>query len=241
MNSIGVVRLHRALKSGFAAASNTAPMKILTSLAVAASALFFLPSCGNSGSFGGIHTFSAADLRFARSSGWKHFHPKPVSATALRRTQGLARDKHGMPTYSYKIRNRVVRTTAYSHEENEVGAPWRKNALGTYLKYGAVRSAAADWSKYPVGTRFKIKGLPYTYIVDDYGSALAGTNTIDVYHPNLASMRLWGTRIAEITVIRWGDWERTLNILSKRIKYPHTRMMYYAAKAKVASGRVARN
>ena len=104
-----------------------------------------------------------------------------------------------------------------------------------------MRSAAADWSKYPVGTRFKIKGLPYTYIVDDYGSALAGTNTIDIYHPNLASMRLWGTRIAEINVIRWGDWERTLNILLKRIKYPHTRMMYYAAKAKVASGRVARN
>ena len=54
-----------------------------------------------------------------------------------------------MPTYPDRVRHRVVRTTAYSHEENEVGVPWRKNALGTYLKYGAVRSAAADWSQLP--------------------------------------------------------------------------------------------
>jgi 3D (Asp-Asp-Asp) domain-containing protein len=218
-------------------------MKILTSLALAASALL-LSSCGNDHSIGstsGIHTRSISDFKSPFSRGWKEMHPKPVSATALKRTRGMARDKHGMPTYSDKVRNRVVRTTAYSHEEMEVGAPWRKNALGTYLKYGSVRSAAADWSKYPVGTRFKIKGLPYTYVVDDYGSALAGTNTIDIYHPNLASMRRWGTRHAEITVVRWGDWERTLNILSKRTHYPHTRQMYYAARAKVASGRVARN
>ena len=146
-----------------------------------------------------------------------------------------------MATYPYATRQRVVRTTAYSHEENEVGAPWRKNAVGTYLKYGNVRSAAADWSKYPVGTKFKIKGLPYTYIVDDYGSALVGTNTIDIYQPTLGTMDRWGTRKAEISVIRWGDWDRTLNILSGRKKYPHTRKMYYAAKAKVDSGRIARN
>lgn len=146
-----------------------------------------------------------------------------------------------MATYPDSVRSRAVRTTAYSHEENEVGAPWRKNAIGTYLKYGNVRSAAADWSRYPVGTKFKIKGLPHTYIVDDYGSALVGTNTIDIYHPNLTTMRLWGTRPAEISVIQWGDWERTLNILAGRTHYPHTRQMYYAAKAKVSSGQVARN
>lgn len=220
-------------------------MKIPSVLALSSSALLFLSSCGEmsstafNSSSGGIHTFSGKKSSFAR--GGSGFHPSEVSSVSLARTKGLPRDKHGMPTYSDKARSRVVRTTAYSHEENEPGAPWRKNAIGTYLKYGQVRSAAADWSRYPVGTKFKIKGLPYTYIVDDYGSALAGTNTIDIYHPTLTSMRRWGTRKAEISVIQWGDWDRTLNILAGRRKYPHTRQMYYAAKAKVDSGRVARN
>ena len=169
------------------------------------------------------------------------FHPTGISASLVLKSAGLPKDKHGMPTYPLSTRNRVVRTTAYSHEENEVGAPWRKNAVGTYLKYGNVRSAAADWSLYPVGTKFKIKGLPHTYLVDDYGSALAGTNTIDIYHPNLATMHFWGTRNAEITVIQWGSWERTLAILKDRTGYPHTRKMYYAARARVESGSVALN
>jgi len=223
-------------------------MKFLQSLAIASS-FFALCSCGDFstaslGSSGGIHARSYAKGQSSSSSrSADGFQPAAVALTALAREKSKvsAKDKHGMPTYSHQVRNRVVRTTAYSHEENEVGAPWRKNAIGTYLKYGNVRSAAADWSHYPVGTKFKIKGLPYTYLVDDYGSALAGTNTIDIYHPNLASMRRWGTRNAEITVIQWGDWNRTLNILAGRTKYPHTRKMYYAAKAKVDSGRMARN
>ncbi len=169
------------------------------------------------------------------------FHPAPTDPKLMEKAnaKGLRKDKHGMPTYKDGVRHRLVRTTAYSHEENEPGAPWRKNAIGTYLKYGKVRSAAADWSVLPVGTKFKIKGLPHTYIVDDYGSALVGTNTVDIYHPNLRSMRRWGTRRAEITITQWGDWKRTLNILKGRKKYKHTRRMYYAAKAKIDSGKVA--
>jgi 3D (Asp-Asp-Asp) domain-containing protein len=213
-----------------------------------------LSSCGDfdSSAFNskseGIHTRGASNSLvaskkspFNKVKSTNGFHPASVSLGVTKKAENLSKDKHGMPTYPLSTRQRVVRTTAYSHEENEVGAPWMKNALGTYLKYGHVRSAAADWSKYPVGTKFKIKGLPHTYIVDDYGSALVGTNTIDIYHPNLSTMRLWGTRKAEISVIQWGDWDRTLNILSGRKQYPHTRRMYYAAKAKVDSGQVARN
>ena len=43
----------------------------------------------------------------------------------------MAKDKHGMPTYtSHSDRTRYVRTTAYSHMENEPGAPGRMNASG---------------------------------------------------------------------------------------------------------------
>jgi len=169
---------------------------------------------------------------------------RPASSVSPLRAKAatLPRDKHGMPTYSFADRTRLVRTTAYSHMEMEPGAPGRLNAIGTTLAYGQVRSAAADWSVYPVGTRFKIKGLPYTYVVDDYGSALVGTNTIDIFHPSLALMNRWGTRPAEITVIQWGCLDRTLNILSKRTKYPHCRAMYLAAKSKaVPFSRVVSN
>ena len=147
-----------------------------------------------------------------------------------------------MPTYQKDSnRHRVVRTTAYSHMEMEKGAPWKKNAVGTTLKYGKVRSAAADWSRYPVGTKLKIKGLPYTYVIDDYGSALVGTNTIDIYNPTLASMRRWGTRQAEITVIQWGSLERAVKILNGRRGHHHCRRMYYAAKARLNGKAVASN
>lgn len=169
------------------------------------------------------------------------FLPAPIAANTRAVAASLPKDKHGMPTYEGSQRQRMVRTTAYSHMEMEVGAPWKKNAVGTYLKYGQVRSAAADWSRYPVGTKFKIKGLPYTYIVDDYGSALVGTNTVDIYHPTLRTMNRWGTRQAEITVIQWGSLERTVNILKGRRGYSHTRKMYYAAKAKLDRGMVAAN
>ena len=151
----------------------------------------------------------------------------------------MATDKHGMPTYELKHRNRVVRTTAYSHMEGEVGAPGRMNAAGTILKYGQVRSAAADWSLYPVGTTFKIKGLPYTYVVDDYGSALVGPNTIDIFHPTLSAMNRWGTRQAEITVVHCGSWERTANLLKGRTKYSHCAQMYAKVQNRFRSGQVA--
>ena len=169
------------------------------------------------------------------------FLPATADLAVKSSAQALPKDRHGRPTYgSVKARHRYVRTTAYSHQENEKGAPGRLNAIGTTLKYGRVRSAAADWSRYPVGTTFKIKGLPHIYVIDDYGSALVGTNTIDIYHPTLGSMRRWATRDVEINVIRWGSWERTANLLRGRTKYGHCARMYYATMRKLKSSRVVR-
>lgn len=147
-----------------------------------------------------------------------------------------------MPTYQrYSNRTRYVRTTAYSHMEHEVGAPGRMNASGGILKYGSVRSAAADWSVYPLGTMFRVKGQPHLYVVDDYGSALVGTNTIDIFKPTLSSMRLWGTRNTEITVVQWGSYERSAHMLKGRTQYDHCRQMYYGCTQKLNSGMVSRD
>ncbi|MBK1834542.1 3D domain-containing protein [Roseibacillus ishigakijimensis] len=162
--------------------------------------------------------------------------PAEANVALLEEVAHLPKDKHGFPSYPDDQTHRVVRATAYSHMQNEPGAPGRMNAEGGILKYGEVRSAAADWSKYPVGTKFKIKGMPYLYVVDDYGSALTGTNTVDIFHPTLAGMKKWGLRTIEIDVIQWGSWERTLALLKGRRGYWHCADMYAAAERKVKSG-----
>ena len=126
----------------------------------------------------------------------------------------------------------VVRTTAYTHLEKDSLPYGKKNAAGTNLKYGKVRSAAADWSVYPLGTVFKIEGQPYLYEVDDYGSALVGTETIDLYKPSFGKMNDWGVRHVPIKVVKWGDYDKSLELLSGRKFAEHCREMYYAIKNK---------
>ena len=77
-----------------------------------------------------------------------------------------------------------VRTTAYTHGAAENGAHPSLNAIGTRLKSGALSSAAADWSRWPLGTRFRVVETGHEYIVDDIGGAIVGTNTIDLFKPN---------------------------------------------------------
>lgn len=128
-----------------------------------------------------------------------------------------------------------VRTTAYTHTEADHIIYSNKSAIGTNLKYySGVRSAAADWSKFPVGTRFQIVGQPdVTYEIDDYGSALVGKNTIDLYKPNRATMNAWGARNVQIKIIKWGSFSRSQEILKDRVSYGHVRQMYEALKGKV--------
>ena len=118
-----------------------------------------------------------------------------------------------------------VRTTAYTHSESDHVQYGATTAVGTPLKYGTVRSAATDWSVYPVGTVFQIEGQPYLYEVDDYGSALVGTNTIDLYKPNRNEMNSWGTRNVNIKVVKWGSFSRSLAIMRGREKNEHVRKM----------------
>lgn len=188
----------------------------LLSALVAASAVI-LTSCSELNDT----TASAVELKT------NAFHPATPNQEKAENGMTGTKDKHGFPTYNVATRNRYVRTTAYSDAENEPGAEGNLNAAGSVLKYGKVRSAAADWSIYPLGTTFKIKGLPHTYFVDDYGSALVGTNTIDIYHPSLKLMRKWGTRPVEITIIRMGDWERSAALLKGRRGHRHCAKMYY--------------
>ena len=107
-----------------------------------------------------------------------------------------------------------VRTTAYTH--TETGG--RRNAIGVRLSGSRVMSAASDWSRFPLGTRFQIVGTSDRYVIDDYGGALIGTNTIDLYKSSRAAMRQWGVRHVDIDIIEWGSKEQSLKVLNPRRK-----------------------
>jgi 3D (Asp-Asp-Asp) domain-containing protein len=148
--------------------------------------------------------------------------PQVIAASATK-----PKDRHNMPVYDFSERNRLVRTTAYTCSESDHLIYGSKNAVGTPLRYnGKVKSAAADWSFYPLGTVFRIKGLPSLYIIDDYGSALAGGATIDLYHPSKSMMNAWGRRNVEVSVVQWGSFTRSAEVLSARTKYAHCRQMF---------------
>ncbi len=123
------------------------------------------------------------------------------------------------------VRITSVRTTAYTHTESDHIQYGARTAVGTPLRFGTVRSAAADWSVYPVGTIFQIEGSPYIYQVDDYGSALVGTNTIDIYQPSREHMNAWGVRKVNIRVLRWGSYSKSLAIMKPRVHNEHVRRM----------------
>ena len=163
---------------------------------------------------------------------------KPSTEVVAAAKKLTKKDKHGYKTYPDSTRRRLVRTTSYSDKENEKGAYKNKNCIGGTLKYGSIRSAAADWSVYPVGTKFRISGLSEIFVIDDYGSALVGTNTIDIYHPTLAKMRKWNTKPAEIIIIEMGDYDRSYKLLNSRKGYSHCGKMFTSLKKRIANGEV---
>ena len=64
-----------------------------------------------------------------------------------------------------------------------------------------IGSAAADWSRWPAGTVFRLLSTGQNYRVEDYGWALSGRNTIDLYMPNQREMNSWGARQETIEIL----------------------------------------
>ncbi|MCB1092162.1 MAG: hypothetical protein KDL87_11555, partial [Verrucomicrobiae bacterium] len=92
-----------------------------------------------------------------------------------------------------------------------------------------------DWSVYPAGTTFSVEGLPWTYVVDDYGSALVGTGVIDLYQPDMTEMKRWGRRSVRIAILQWGSYSNSARILSPRTQHAHCRAMFEAILRRIRS------
>ena len=93
------------------------------------------------------------------------------------------------------------------------------------LKSGALSSAAADWSQWPVGTRFRVVETGREHIIDDIGSAIVGTNTIDLFKPTSRAMHQWGVQDVTIEILEWGSPQESLEILMSRRKSRPARKM----------------
>jgi 3D (Asp-Asp-Asp) domain-containing protein len=86
-------------------------------------------------------------------------------------------------------------------------------------------SAAADWSRWPAGTVFRLLSTGQTYRVEDYGWALSGRNTIDLYMANRREMNSWGAREETIQILQWGDPQESLRFLRSHQNYKHIKRM----------------
>lgn len=200
----------------------------------------------------------------------RHPSPHPVLALALLLLGGCASGPRPLPIYEPPLPRaevQSVRTTAYTHTEDDHVAYGNRNALGGTLRaagpplvamaaapviatttgapvpatpaaggfqasapppaafapiYG---SAAADWSRWPAGTEFRLLSTGQLYRVDDYGWALAGRNTLDLYMPSRSAMNAWSVRREDIQIVRWGDPDESLRRLVRHQKYRHIRRM----------------
>ena len=135
--------------------------------------------------------------------------------------------------------NRIhgVRTTAYTRSEKG----GHRNAVGMYLSGHHVMSAASDWSRFPFGTRFRIVETKEEFVIDDYGSALIGTDTIDLYKKTRLDMKNWGVRRVDIDILQWGSEDESLKILGPRAKHSSARQMIVALQKKGTAHAIARS
>jgi 3D (Asp-Asp-Asp) domain-containing protein len=100
-----------------------------------------------------------------------------------------------------------------------------KRAVAVTKSPPRIGSAAADWSRWPMGTTFRLLSTGQMYRVEDYGWALSGRNTIDLYMANQRDMNAWGARQEPIQVLHWGDPRESLQFLQSHQDYKHIRRM----------------
>ena len=120
-----------------------------------------------------------------------------------------------------------VTTTVTATRVTKTTTPVRgaKRVVAVSGKSPRIGSAAADWSRWPVGTTFRLLSTGQMYRVEDYGWALSGRNTIDLYMSNRSDMNSWGARQEPIQILHWGDAQQSLQILQSHTEHKHIKRM----------------
>jgi 3D (Asp-Asp-Asp) domain-containing protein len=124
-----------------------------------------------------------------------------------------------------KKATRVATTVTTTRVTKTTTTHGGKRAVAVGSKPPRIGSAAADWSRWPMGTTFRLLSTGQMYRVEDYGWALSGRNTIDLYMANQRDMNAWGARQEPIQILRWGDRQQSLQFLRSHTDYKHIRRM----------------
>jgi 3D (Asp-Asp-Asp) domain-containing protein len=120
---------------------------------------------------------------------------------------------------------RVTKTTRSVNVRRAVAVSPGRRSLGDGGRSPQIGSAAADWARWPAGTVFRLLSTGQNYRVEDYGWALSGRNTIDLYMANQREMNSWGARQETIEILQWGDPQESLQFLQRHQDYKHIRRM----------------
>ena len=123
-----------------------------------------------------------------------------------------------------KKANRATTTTTTTRVTKTAPIRGARRAVAV-SKPSKIGSAAADWSRWPMGTTFRLLSTGQVYRVEDYGWALSGRNTIDLYMANQRDMNTWGARQEPIQILRWGDPQQSLQVLQSHTDYKHIKRM----------------
>jgi 3D (Asp-Asp-Asp) domain-containing protein len=131
----------------------------------------------------------------------------------------------GTTLQPFSIEEKRTTTRVTTTTRNVKGARGAKRAIAVSKQPPKIGSAAADWSRWPMGTTFRLLSTGQMYRVDDYGWALSGRNTIDLYMATRGEMNNWGARQEPIQVLHWGDPADSLHFLASKQNYKHIKRM----------------
>src|SRR5205823_14709542 len=112
-------------------------------------------------------------------------------------------DDEPKPAMRKPTRGTTTTTTTTTRTVKVVRA--KRVVVKTRAQPPKIGSAAADWSRWPAGTTFRLLSTGQIYRVDDYGWALSGRNTIDLYMADQREMNSWGAREETIQILQWGE------------------------------------
>jgi len=148
--------------------------------------------------------------------------PRAVSLADVNQVQRISNSGTELQPFSMDEprRTRMVTTTTRASRTGQ-----RVKRASAVSRPPPVGSAAADWSRWPMGTTFRLLSTGQIYRVEDYGWALSGRNTIDLYMASQRDMNTLGARQEPIQILQWGDPQESLRLLQSHTDYRHIKRM----------------
>jgi 3D (Asp-Asp-Asp) domain-containing protein len=180
----------------------------------------------------GNHNALGGELHAAGSAIHRaEYVPRAISVADVSEVERISNSGTELQPFSMDeprtTRERMVTTTTRASRTGQ-----RTKRASAVSRSPRIGSAAADWSRWPMGTTFRLLSTGQIYRVEDYGWALSGRNTIDLYMASQRDMNAWGARQEPIQILQWGDPQESLRLLQSHTDYRHIKRMVLELKGR---------